>query len=202
MADRSDSLLKFFDEHSTQARRHEDQRERMTNLILVISGALVAFIGQSSLATYTLPAALLMIFLGLFGWLFAKKHYERNQLHVRTVGEIREEIDRELGVLPWPEQYGTRLPKRSLGALRDAANKRHYGEFGKRHEKVLERREDLQRKAYSWVARSRLHLYWEGLHIVVMLIGLMLAAIILIKSQPPIRRQVQEGTGTAPASKR
>ena len=70
-------LETFYKDHADQARQHEAQRERMTNLILTIAGVLVGLITFSKLALWSLPAALAITVLGIFGIFFAGKHYER-----------------------------------------------------------------------------------------------------------------------------
>jgi hypothetical protein len=37
-------LQHYYDEHAQQARQHEDQRERVTNIILSIAGVLIGLI--------------------------------------------------------------------------------------------------------------------------------------------------------------
>lgn len=75
---RLESLWKFYDEHAAQARQHENQRERMTNIILIVAGALIGFLSSSSSATiYSFISSVVLIPLGIFGWMFSSKHYER-----------------------------------------------------------------------------------------------------------------------------
>ena len=45
-------LEMFYKEHADQARQHESQRERMTNLVLAITGLLVGFVTFSKLALW------------------------------------------------------------------------------------------------------------------------------------------------------
>jgi hypothetical protein len=170
MSDRLDALWKFYDEHASQARRHEEHRERMTSLVIVLAGALVALIGQSRFAFYSLPAAATIVLLGIYGWLFARKHYERNQLHLSTLRELRTEIDSELAHGD-PQGRGE---SRSLTALRNAADKRHYDEFPPP-------KGGFQGNARSWIARRRLHHFWEGLHIGVIIVGAILLGIIVFQ---------------------
>jgi|SRR5215207_4605346 len=46
---RNDALWKMYEEHARQARQHEDQRERMTYIVLVVSSALIAFVAHNGL---------------------------------------------------------------------------------------------------------------------------------------------------------
>lgn len=159
-------LENFYNEHASQARQHEDHRERVTNIILSINGALIAFITFSNLSISSLWASLSIVFLGVYGFFFAGKHYERFRYHTSIMGVIRKEIDRlykDPGAI-----------KRSLKDLRDEGEKNHYDtftwpSFGS------------QVKAISWIARQRVHVFWELIHILLIFIGLGLSATILIK---------------------
>jgi len=145
----------------------------MTNLVLVISGALIAIIGQSKFAFYSLPAAGTLILLGIYGWFFARKHYERHQLYTEMIREICDEIDRELGVLPWPDTDQQPSRKRSLGKIRGDAEDRHYAEFPRPLK-------EAQKTAKTWIARLRVHYFWEGFHLVVIALGLVLVVVIVL----------------------
>src|SRR5262249_29150235 len=61
------SLENYYKEHADQARQHENQRERMTNIMLAVGGILVGFVTYSKLSLLSLPAALLVLVLGVFG---------------------------------------------------------------------------------------------------------------------------------------
>ena len=76
-------------------RQHETQRERMTNLIIVIGA------GSLALATTRVEGislsllGLVLIVLGLYGAVFSLKHYERNRRHVamlKAIGKKRLEL--------------------------------------------------------------------------------------------------------------
>jgi hypothetical protein len=158
---RLDSLWKFYEEHGSHARAHEDQRERMTGLLITIAGVLIAFFGakEASLAVQLTGAALLVV-LGVYGYCFSLKHYERNRFHTKIMGAIRSEIDLALAT---PEHSTT-----SLTDLRASGEKKHYDQFPK------EDLNDPRRLAKSMLARSRLNRYWAWVPLFVALVGVCL----------------------------
>ena len=83
----------MYQEHVTQARQHEDQRERMTALVVGITTAALAFAAQDGLTWNDLLLTVPLITLGFFGRKFSKKHYERNRLHVKIATEYVKAID-------------------------------------------------------------------------------------------------------------
>ncbi|NQU34129.1 MAG: hypothetical protein HQ521_12925 [Bacteroidetes bacterium] len=93
----SDELhWRMYNDHVTQARQHEDQRERMTTLIVVVAAAAMAFISQNGLEYYDLVLSLPLIILGAFGARFSFKHYERNRMHVKIASGYLRSIDNEI----------------------------------------------------------------------------------------------------------
>ena len=138
MSDRVEALLRMHDEHANQARQHEDQRASMTNLILLVAGALVTFVSYNGLKADSLVASIAMIGLGTYGCLFSLKHYERNRLHVTVLRAFRDEMDQELN--------STR-PR--IGDVEEQGRYAHKSDFGKT---------DLRR----WVMNFGLHTLWAG----------------------------------------
>lgn|GEM_PF-6943042 len=53
-----ENLQGYYDEHAQQARQHEDQRERVANIIHSIAGVLVGLITFAELSFGSLPASL------------------------------------------------------------------------------------------------------------------------------------------------
>ena len=161
------NLHLFFEEHATQARRHEELREKATTVVLTLTGALIGLITYSKLAIWSWPAAALVTVLGLYGLLFSAKHYERARMHTEIVRHIREEIDNgENSVL-------------SLSDLTRNGRNDHYDKF---RWPVLSADDDAQSNAKSRIARLRLNIFWDGIHVVVLMIGIGLTTAILSKS--------------------
>lgn len=94
MANETDVLLKFCEEHWAQARQSEDQRSTMANFLISIFTAGFGFIIVSDFAVKSLPIALFLIILGILGALFSMKLFERWSLHVERIKMWTEQIDR------------------------------------------------------------------------------------------------------------
>ena len=175
--DRIESLWKFYDEHATQARQHEDQRERMTAVLVTLAGLLVGFLNaDNQSAAYRLLGSGALTILGLGGFLFSLKHYERNRYHARILNEIRGEIDLCLSTQAATTPAGSirTTAMRSLTAIRDAAEADHYT-------KHPEAPKCAQTKATSKIARHRTYLYWASAPLLVSLVGAIAFAITLYR---------------------
>jgi hypothetical protein len=111
MADDTDVLLKIYEEQWAQGRQHENQRVTITNIVLLISSAVVGFIAQQGISPKTLPISILLIVIGIFGAVACAKSYERVEYHFERVrflqnrlnelhpngrwGELKEKADAE-----------------------------------------------------------------------------------------------------------
>ena len=77
-----DIVRGLYQEHSKFRLHHEQQRSTATGLILTLAGVSIGFItfdDQISLADW--PLALLVLLLGLLGFVFSRKQYERFKYH-------------------------------------------------------------------------------------------------------------------------
>jgi len=99
VADRSDAVLAYWSEHRQQLRQSEDQRAVLTNYVLVIASALTGFIAQQRLALSTLPAAILMLVLGVYGAITVAKYHERAEYHLTQARALTKTLS-DLGALP------------------------------------------------------------------------------------------------------
>lgn len=165
-----EDLRMYFAEHASQARKHEEQREKATNLILTISGALTGLITYAKLAFWSLPAAFAIMLLGVFGLLFSAKHYERARMHTEVLRQIRMEIDAGANA------------GRTLSELTQIGRAIHYQDF---RWPIFRAEGADHRHAESWLARLRLNVFWEAVHVLVFFIGLgLLIAILATHGQP------------------
>lgn len=151
-----EDLRMYFAEHASQARKHEEQREKATSLILTIASALTGLITYAKFSCWSAPAALAIMLLGVYGVLFSAKHYERARMHTEILRQIRIEID------------GDGNAPRSLGQLTQAGRTVHYQAF--RWPSVHAEGQE-HRQARSWLARQRLNVFWEAVHVLVFFIG-------------------------------
>ncbi len=72
--DQTDAVLAYWSEHRQQLRQSEDQRAVLTNYVLVIASALTGLIAQQKLARETLPVAILIMILGIYGAITVAKY--------------------------------------------------------------------------------------------------------------------------------
>lgn len=79
--DQTDAVLAYWSEHRQQLRQSEDQRAVLTNYVLVIASALTGLIAQQKLARETLPVAILIMILGIYGAITVAKYHERAEYH-------------------------------------------------------------------------------------------------------------------------
>jgi hypothetical protein len=116
VADQRDAVLAYWSEHRQQLRQSEDQRAVLTNYVLVIASALTGFIAQQKLALDTLPVAILMLVLGVYGAITVAKYHERAEYHL-TQARALTKVLTDLGVLPEDT------------ALLDEYRQRHYDKY-------------------------------------------------------------------------
>ena len=159
-----EDLRMYYQEHASQARRHEEQREKVTHIILTLCSGLLALISYVKLAPSSWPAAAAIALLGAYGFLFSGKHYERSRMHTRIARCIRNELDG-----PGP----TYRPMRTLTAEGRAA---HYRDFT--WPKFNGHEDGSQENAKTWIAKCRLSIFWEGLHLIIALAGCVLLPLI------------------------
>jgi len=178
-----DELESYYNEHASQARQHENQRERITSIILTVATILTGFITANALSSLAIIASISVSLLGMFGFLFAGKHYERSNFHTAIMKQIRNEIDR----FSLNKEGG----RASLQSLRAKGEQEHYTHFV--WPKFSGTDSVAQKNAKSWIARQRTHVFWEMLHILVFLIGIMWTVAILSEDRsekPPLKVEI------------
>jgi|GEM_PF-1253674 len=186
MPTRAEVLIKMYDEHASQARQHEDQREKMTNFILIVTGVLVSFVTGAKFASYTLPASGLLIALGIFGALFSLKHYERFRFHASVMGAYRHEIDNEVR---FSSAAGSTA--RTLIKIRKCAERNHVAQYPKTIG-------GLGRwwSPGSWLryflGASSLHWFWAGIPLLAAVIGIVGVSLTLTHAVPSDKPQPTE----------
>ena len=65
----------------------------MTNLLLVISSAIIGFMFHEGSLVPNLPFSVLLIVIGGYGVVFSRKHYERWSFHDRLCDKYRELLE-------------------------------------------------------------------------------------------------------------
>jgi len=77
-----EAVLAYWVEQRAQLRQSETQRSVLTNYILVLVTAGTGLIVQQKFAARTLPLALLLAGLGVYGALASAKYHERAEYHL------------------------------------------------------------------------------------------------------------------------
>ncbi len=186
-----ETLINYYNEHAAQARAHEEQREKMTNIILSIAGVLIGFVTFANFSIWSITASLSISLLGVYGYFFSRKHYERNRMHVQILRQVRKELDKV--------ENDPNVNVIETKYLRKIGEHYHYKTFGQKTGKtdqgpdqfvldyLLQKGEDpfvySRANSRSWIARSRTYRFWEGLHLLIILLGIVLSVSILLKSE-------------------
>jgi len=94
-----DVVLAYWSENRQQLRQSETQRAVLTNYLLVITAGLSGFVVQQKFAAVTLPVAILIIGVGLYGALSSAKYHERAQYHLMQARALTKTL-KDMGALP------------------------------------------------------------------------------------------------------
>lgn len=94
MADSTDVLLKLCEQRWAEVKQAEDQRSALSNIILLIASAVVGIFTQKGLDRNNLPLSLLLIFLGVYGAIGARKYRERIHYSLSIIKLYRDKLDK------------------------------------------------------------------------------------------------------------
>lgn len=113
-----DVLISFYKERNTSSRNSEAQRTNITHFVITISGALLALIGYIGFLIYTLPIAIIIVMLGIYGAIMSAKLYERFQYHnsvaksyERRINELCPRVDTKLLIRSVRKEHKKRFPR-------------------------------------------------------------------------------------------
>jgi hypothetical protein len=159
-------LWKFYEEHASQARQHENLRATATTILSGIAAAVVGLAGLGGLDRADVPAGLVVVLLALLGVGLSLKHYERNRLHTDILAAVRDEITRL-------DQDDAATPH-STQQIRGEAEESHNANFT-----VLKGSMRQGNFASPWT-KVRLHLLWLGLPIAVGVVGALLVILAFV----------------------
>jgi uncharacterized lipoprotein YajG len=109
-------LIKYCEGAWEEMRHIEEQRATMTNMIILISSAIIGYAAQQQLTLALIPVSALMIFLGMYGIVFTSKLHERHQFAQSSVAQ-------------WTNQIDKLHPKSRLNKLGKIADDGHYIRF-------------------------------------------------------------------------
>lgn len=97
MKDKTDFLWGMYQEHTTQGRHHETQRASVTNFIIIVAGATLAFVANKGVTKDQWVLAAFLILIGIFGILFSTKQYERFRFHIISASKYKAELETIFG---------------------------------------------------------------------------------------------------------
>ncbi len=157
MADKADVLLALFSEERSQARQSEDQRATLSNIILVIVGAGLAFVTDRGLGASALAVSVPMALIGVYGAIATGKYFERWYRH-------------------WMRSYAYQAQLFQLYPDIDARLSQ-YSHEQTRHRKDVYESEAEER--FPRLSRLRLYRMWIALHCAIAGGGLVLTLLIL-----------------------
>jgi hypothetical protein len=102
MSDQSAAVLVYWTEQRAQLRQSEDQRAVLTNYVLVIASGLTGLAVAQKLSLTTLPLAILVMLIGVYGAVTVAKYHERAEYHLSQARALTKTLI-DLGVLPAAE---------------------------------------------------------------------------------------------------
>lgn len=117
MDDAAEVMWRLYAENTAHGRHHETMRATVTNIVLIIAGAVLTVIGFSKGIQFDhWPLTGFLIFVGLFGAIFVIKHYERYCLHMERARQYRNSLE-------------SHLPQTNILLLKSKADAEHKKEF-------------------------------------------------------------------------
>lgn len=158
MADEVDVLLHLFEEEREQARQSENQRATLSNIIILVVGAGLAFVTNRGFGKSTLAISIPMVVLGLYGALATAKFFERWYRHWRRAYAYREQLFEKFPDIDSKlRDYDDRATKDRGYKFEEAAEKR-----------------------FPRLSRVKVNRLWVGLHVAIAVGGTVLSVVILV----------------------
>ena len=120
MADDKDVLLAMFKHYMDQGLYHQSQRATTTNIILILSGLAIGLINldKNLEGPDDVSAAVSLIILGLFGYMWSKKYHERYAYYLQRARGYRDALNRSLP---------PNIDMKEINRWADYATKQEYG---------------------------------------------------------------------------
>jgi hypothetical protein len=88
--DKADLYLKLFQEYTSEARHHEQQRATVTGFFSALAAGVLTVVGiDRTLNVTDIPASLFLIVIGIFGCFFSAKQYERSFVCMERARQYR-----------------------------------------------------------------------------------------------------------------
>jgi hypothetical protein len=88
--DNTELWWKLFEEYSSEARHHEQQRATVTGFFSALAAGVLTLVGMDkALSLADLPASLFLVVIGSFGCVFSAKQYERYYVAMERARQFR-----------------------------------------------------------------------------------------------------------------
>ncbi|MAB14885.1 MAG: hypothetical protein CMI59_13400 [Parvibaculum sp.] len=147
-ANKLEGWLRFYEGQIEHVRHHERMRSQATNVVVVISAAMLAFLASSGTtvlvhSSVSIAVGLFIVVANIYGCLMSSKHYERSRLHADVAAKYRIVVSSMIS----DEVHNAEEVRRSAH---------------QEHSKML-----LTRIKANWL--------WSGLHILIGFIGAAIA---------------------------
>jgi hypothetical protein len=127
MMDNVEILWKFYQEHCSWERHHEQQRSLSTNLLIAVAAGIIGVVTfDKQLNNTDLPLTIFLIMQGIFGAIFSAKIYECFCMHQNRANHYRKEID-------------ALFPQAKILSIRDKADLENLNRFRELHPLRLHR---------------------------------------------------------------
>lgn len=138
----ADIWLRMYEEQVRHGRHHETMRSQATNLIVVMSGAALAFVASGNASeSDTSVLGAFIIAINVYGFLMSMKHYERSRQHVSVAAEYRTVVSEH-----------SPIGGATINDVRSRAKAEHS-------------------KHFPVSRRIRAYVLWAGLHLVLAILG-------------------------------
>ncbi len=139
-----DVWLRMYEEQVRHVRHHESLRSSSTNIVVVVSAALLGLFAADMASDRRWILALFLILINFYGLIMSLKHYERSRLHHAVSGRYRNVISE-----------ASKFDSYVLNELRHQAQRKH-------------------KARRSLMSRARAYWMWSGLHALLALFGAVL----------------------------
>ena len=134
--------MRMYEEQVRHARHHETLRTQSTNLIIVISAAILAYLSSKLvLPSQIIVIGIFLILINLYGCIISLKHYERSQMHLEVSRHYRDVLS-------------------SLSAA-----------GGTELNEVRKAGRDAHNNQPNPIRKLRVYFLWAALHVLIALIG-------------------------------
>lgn len=151
-------LLALYNEERTQARHTESQRATLTNIILIVVGAGLAFVSDQELHKSSLVITIPIIAIGTYGAVATAKYFERWLRHWRRAYGYQSQL---FELYPDIAEGMSNYSFKHTAAVKDT------------YEAEVDRR-------FPRLSGVRLYRLWVGFHAGIVVIGVVLTAMVLV----------------------